>query len=59
MHISEMQKKNSEKGFCLRDNGVWNCCGKFFILVLEYLSLAVNPLTNGLKISYDTESDFF
>ena len=33
--------------------------GKFCILLPEYLSSAVNPLTNSLKISYQTESDFF
>ena len=29
------------------------------MLVPEYLSSAGNPLTNGLKISYHTEGDFF
>ena len=28
------------------------------MLLTEYLSLAVNALTNGLKISYQTEGDF-
>ena len=29
------------------------------MLVPEYLSSAVNPLKNGLKISYHSEGDFF
>ena len=29
------------------------------ILLPEYLSSAVNALTNSLKISYHTEGDFF
>ena len=51
--------KNPEKVFCFWDNGVWNCCSKFFILLLEYLSSEFNAWTKSLKISYQTESDFF
>ena len=57
MQISEMQK-NPEKIFYFWDNGVWNCCRKFCILLPEYLSSAVNALTNSLKISYQSEGDF-
>ena len=32
---------------------------KFCILLPEYLSSAVNALTNSLKISYQNEGDFF
>ena len=59
MHIWEMQKKITKKVFCLWDNGVWNCCGKFCILLVEYLLSAVNVLTNSLKIFYQTEGDIF
>ena len=51
--------KNEEKDFCFWDNGIWNSCGKFFILLLESFSSTVNALTNSLKISYQTEGDFF
>ena len=50
--------KNPDKVFCFWDNGVWNCCGKFCILLPEYWSSAVNALTNSLKISYQTEGNF-
>ena len=59
MHISEVQKKIQKKFFCLRDNAVWICCCKFFILLPEYFSSVVNALTNSLKVSYQTEGDFF
>ena len=51
--------KNQEKVFGFWDNGVWNCCDKFCILLPEYLSSAVNALTNSIKISYESEGDFF
>ena len=50
--------KNQEKVFWLWDNGAWNCCGKFCILLSEYMSSAANALTNSLKISYQTEGYF-
>ena len=53
-----MKKKNLEEIFCFWDNGVSNCYGKFCILLPEYLSSAVNALTNSLKISYQTEGEF-
>ena len=59
MHISEYQKKNWENVFSFLDNGVWNSCGKFCIILREYLSSAVNVLTNSLKISDKTKADFF
>ena len=40
--------KNPEKVFCFKDNGVWTCCVKIFILRVEYVYSAVNVLTNGL-----------
>ena len=41
-----------ENAFYFWDNGVWNCCGKFFILLPEYLS-SVNAWKNSLK-TYDS-----
>ena len=40
--------KNPEKAFAFKDNGVWTCCVKIFILRAEYVYSAVNVLTNGL-----------
>ena len=51
--------KNREKVFCFWDNGVWNCCCKCSILLREYLSSAVNVLTNSFKISDPPKADFF
>ena len=58
MHISELQKKNWEKVFFLRDNGIWICV-KLWRLQEEYLLSAVNVLTNRLKITDQTKKDFF
>ena len=51
--------KNQEKVFGFCNIGVRNICGKLCILLPEYLSSAVNALTNSLKISYESEGDFF
>ena len=37
--------------FCFSDNCIWICCGNFFLLRREYLSSAVNVLSNSPKIS--------
>ena len=50
--------KNLENVFCLRDNGVWICI-KMCKLQREYLLSAVNDLTNSLKITNQTNKDFF
>ena len=55
MHISEMQ----EKVFYFLDNGVWTCCSKLCTLQLEYLLSLVNVLTNNLKLSDQTNAEFF
>ena len=57
MHISHLQKK-SENVFCLRENGFWICVTvcKF---QREYLLSAVDDLTNSLKITNQTNKDFF
>ena len=36
----EKRKKNPEKVFCFRDNGVWTCCVKLCILRPEYILTA-------------------
>ena len=51
MHISEVKKLR--KCFCFRDNG------KMCKLQREYLLSAVNELTNSLKITNQTNKDFF
>ena len=50
--------KNLENVFCLRDNGVWIGI-KVCKLQREYLLSAVNDLTNSLKITNQTNKDFF
>ena len=52
-------RKNPEKVFYFWDNGVWTCCAKLCTLQREYLLSAVNVLTNSLKISYQTNAEFF
>ena len=54
-----MLKKNCENPFSLSDNSI--CIGsvKLSLLRIEYLSLAVNVLTNSLKILHITQRDFF
>ena len=50
--------KNCKNVFCFRDNGVWICV-KMCKLQREYLLSAVNELTNSLKITNQTNKDFF
>ena len=45
LYISKMQKKLT-KIFCLLDNSVWIVSVRLTLLRTEYLSLAVNVLTN-------------
>ena len=51
--------KNPEKVFYFWENGVWTCCAKLYTLQREYLLWAVNVLTNSVKISDQTNADFF
>ena len=51
--------KNQEKVFCFKDNGVWTCRFKVFILRPEYVYSAVNVLTNSPNILDLTKADFF
>ena len=55
----ENATKNSEKAFCFWDNYVRNGCVKFSVLRREYLSSAVNVLTNSYKSLRLTKTDFF
>ena len=53
------KKKNWEKVFAFWDNCIWRCCHKLSLLRREYLSSAVNVLTNSPVILHITERDFF
>ena len=50
---------NSENVFCFLDNCVWIGSLKLSLLRREYLSSAVNMLTNIPKILHMTKRDFF
>ena len=41
-----------------KDNGIWTCCVKVFILRPEYMYSAVNVLTNSPNILDLTKADF-
>ena len=51
--------KNPQKVFYFWENGVWTYCAKLCTLQREYLLMAVNVLTNSVKISDQTNADFF
>ena len=50
--------KNWEKVFRFWDKWIWKCCSKLPLLRREYLSSAVNGLTNSPKILHITQWDF-
>ena len=52
-------EKNLEKVFCFLDNTVWIRCLKLSLLSGEYLSSAVNVLTNSLKILNSSNIELF
>ena len=52
-------QNNWEKSSSFRDKSIWICCVKLPLLRREYLSSAVNLLTNGLKIFQVTKRDSF
>ena len=58
-NAKKKKKKNWEKVFCFWDKCIWKCCNKFPLLRREYLSLAVNVLTNSPKILNITKRHFF
>ena len=51
--------KHSENIFWFWDNFIWIGCVRHSLLLREYLSLGVNMLTNSLKISVTTKTEFF
>ena len=53
------RKKKRRKSFRLWDNCISICCYKLSLLRREYLSSAVNVLTNSPKILHITMRDFF
>ena len=55
----ENLRKNPEKAFSFWDNYVRNGCVKLSVLRREYLSSAVNVLTNSYKSLRLTKTDFF
>ena len=59
MQISKMQEKIHQKAFCFWDNCVGIGCVKLSLLRREYLSSAVNVLTNSYKALRLTKTDFF
>ena len=54
-----MNKKVAKKAFCFSDNCVCIGCIKFSLRRRQYLSSAVNVLTNTYKILIPTKTDFF
>ena len=54
-----MEKKKIRKSFLFGDNCVRICCVKLSLLRREYLSSAVNVLTNRYKALHLTKTDFF
>ena len=52
-------QKNWEQAFGFWDNCMWISCVKLSLLKTEYLSSAVNVLTNTYKVVYIAKRDFF
>ena len=59
MQISKIATKNWEKAFFFWDNLVRIALVKLSLLKIEYLSSAVNVLTNSYKALHLTKTDFF
>ena len=57
MQISKTQKK-IRKSFCFWDKCIWILYIHLFLLIREYLSLAVNVLRKDLKNFHVSKSDF-
>ena len=53
-----MQKKLQKKIFCFWDKSIWIVSIHLFLILREYLSLAVNVLRKGLKNFHVSKSDF-
>ena len=54
-----MQGKIGEKKFCFWETCIWIGCVKLSLLRTEYLSSALNMLTNRLKVLNMSKKDFF
>ena len=52
------KKKIAKMFFCLWDNCIWICCNELSLLRREYLSSAVNVLTNSPENLHITKRDF-
>ena len=52
-------KKNGDKVFYFSDNCIWIGCVKLCLSRREYLSRAVNALTNSFKTLHIIKRDFF
>ena len=57
-NFRKCKKKNSENFFRFWHHLIWKCLNKFPLLRREYLSSAVNGLTNSPKILCITQGDF-
>ena len=55
---SKNAQSNSEKIFGFWDKCIWMVCIHLFLLIREYLSLAVNVSRKGLKNFHVSKSDF-
>ena len=54
----ENAEKNQGKVFCFWNNWTWIGCVKYSLLRRQFLSTALNVLTNSLKIYHITKRDF-
>ena len=54
-----MQMKMEKIFFLFRDNGIWIGSVKLSLFRREYLSSAVNMLTNNLNILHSNKRNFF
>ena len=59
MSISEMEQKNQKKFFIFKIITFESHCSKFSVPPREFLSWAVNVLTNSPIASYITNRDIF
>ena len=55
---SKNAQNNWEKIFGFWDKCIWIVCVQLFLLIREYVSLAVNLLRRGLKNFHESQSDF-
>ena len=58
LKFRKFKKKIGEKVFRFWDNWIWTCWNKLLLLRAQYLSSAVNALTNSPKILHITKRGF-